>query len=32
LLKDAGGLPAYGNSRLAWDKGARFNHPHPESL
>jgi multimeric flavodoxin WrbA len=32
VLKDAGGLPAYGNSRVAWDKGARFNHPHPESL
>ncbi len=29
-LKEAGGLPAYGNSREAWDDGARFDHPNPE--
>ena len=27
MLKDAGGLPARGNSRTAWDKGERFGHP-----
>jgi multimeric flavodoxin WrbA len=30
MLKDAGGLPAYGNSRKDWDEGARFGHPNPE--
>ena len=30
LLKDAGGLPAHGNQRTAWDAGARFDHPNPE--
>ena len=30
MLKDAGGLPNEGNSRDAWDKGARFDHPNPE--
>lgn len=30
MLKDAGGLPAYGNSRKDWDDGARFDHPNPE--
>ena len=30
LLKDAGGIPARGNSRSAWDDGARFDHPGPE--
>jgi len=30
MLKDAGGLPDYGNSRRAWDDGARFDHPNPE--
>lgn len=30
MLKDAGGLPSEGNSRDAWDKGARFDHPNPE--
>ena len=28
MLTSAGGLPAYGNSREAWDDGARFDHPH----
>lgn len=31
LLKDAGGVPARGNSRRAWDDGARFDHPDPAS-
>lgn len=30
LLKRNGGLPAEGNSRRAWDDGARFDHPNPE--
>jgi multimeric flavodoxin WrbA len=30
MLKDAGGVPAYGNQRSAWDAGARFDHPNPE--
>ena len=30
MLKDAGGIPAYGNQRTAWDKGERFDHPNPE--
>uniref|UniRef100_UPI0035942646 flavodoxin family protein n=1 Tax=Parasphingorhabdus sp. TaxID=2709688 RepID=UPI0035942646 len=30
MLKNAGGLPDYGNSRRAWDDGARFDHPNLE--
>lgn len=30
MLKDQGGIPAYGNQRSAWDAGARFDHPNPE--
>ena len=30
LLAQAGGIPAEGNSRTAWDEGARFDHPDPE--
>ena len=30
ILKDAGGIPAEGNQRAAWDAGARFDHPNPE--
>lgn len=30
ILKDAGGIPAHGNQRTAWDKGERFDHPNPE--
>ena len=30
LLKDAGGLPAYGNQRPAWDAGEHFGHANPE--
>ena len=32
MLKDAGGIPAYGNQRAAWDKGERFDfeNPNPE--
>lgn len=30
MLAAAGGLPAYGNSRKAWDDGAQFDHPNPE--
>jgi multimeric flavodoxin WrbA len=29
LLKDAGGIPAHGNQRSAWDAGARFDFPNP---
>ena len=30
LLKDAGGIPVYGNQRSAWDAGARFDYENPE--
>ena len=30
MLKDAGGIPAYGNQRSAWDAGARFDFENPE--
>jgi hypothetical protein len=30
LLKGAGGIPAYGNQRSAWDAGARFDFANPE--
>ena len=30
MLKDAGGLPAHGNSRDLWDEGYRFDAPNPE--
>ncbi len=30
MLKDAGGVPAYGNQRSAWDAGARFDYENPE--
>ena len=30
MLKDAGGIPAYGNQRSEWDAGARFDFENPE--
>ena len=30
ILKDAGGVPAHGNQRTAWDAGEHFDHPNPE--
>jgi multimeric flavodoxin WrbA len=30
LLKDSGGIPAYGNQRSKWDAGARFDFENPE--
>ncbi len=30
MLKDAGGIPAYGNQRTEWDAGARFDYQNPE--
>jgi multimeric flavodoxin WrbA len=30
MLKDAGGFPAYGNQRPAWDAGTRFDLDNPE--
>jgi multimeric flavodoxin WrbA len=30
LLKDAGGLPSYGNDRRAWAAGTRFDYENPE--
>ncbi len=30
MLKDAGGVPAHGNQRSAWEAGCRFDHPNPE--
>jgi hypothetical protein len=30
MLKDAGGIPNYGNQPGAWKAGQRFDHPNPE--
>jgi multimeric flavodoxin WrbA len=30
MLKDAGGIPTYGNQRTAWNKGERFDFENPE--
>jgi multimeric flavodoxin WrbA len=30
MLKDAGGIPAHGNQRSAWDAGARFDFVNPD--
>ncbi len=30
MLKDAGGVPAYGNQRSKWEAGCRFDAPNPE--
>lgn len=30
MLKDAGGIPAHGNSRELWNQGCRFDAPNPE--
>ncbi len=30
MLKEAGGLPAYGNQRSKWDAGSRFDFENPE--
>ncbi|MBW3584035.1 MAG: NAD(P)H-dependent oxidoreductase [Euryarchaeota archaeon] len=30
ILKEAGGIPAYGNDRRAWKAGCRFDHENPE--
>jgi multimeric flavodoxin WrbA len=30
MLKDAGGIPAHGNQRSAWDAGCRSDFPNPE--
>ncbi len=30
MIKDAGGIPAHGNSPKEWDMGARFDFPNPE--
>ncbi|GAB4114609.1 MAG: NAD(P)H-dependent oxidoreductase [Gammaproteobacteria bacterium] len=30
ILKDAGGIPAHGNQRSAWEAGCRFDAPNPE--
>jgi len=30
MLKKAGGIPAFGNQRAAWDAGARFDYQNPE--
>lgn len=30
MLKDAGGVPAYGNQRDKWDAGTRFDFENPE--
>jgi multimeric flavodoxin WrbA len=30
MLKDAGGIPAHGNQRAAWDAGCRFDFVNPD--
>jgi multimeric flavodoxin WrbA len=30
MIKEAGGIPAYGNQRSKWDAGARFDYENPE--
>jgi multimeric flavodoxin WrbA len=30
MLKDAGGIPAYGNQPQEWEAGCRFDNPNPE--
>ncbi len=30
MLKDAGGIPAHGNQRSAWDAGCRSDFPNPD--
>lgn len=30
MLKDRGGMPAYGNQRSEWDAGCRWDQPNPE--
>lgn len=30
IIKDAGGVPAYGNQRSEWDAGCRFDFENPE--
>lgn len=30
MLKNAGGIPAFGNQRSSWDAGARFDFENPE--
>jgi len=30
MLKDAGGLPAHGNDRKAWQAGCRFGYSNPD--
>jgi multimeric flavodoxin WrbA len=30
MITDAGGIPAHGNQRAAWDAGARFDFPNPD--
>jgi multimeric flavodoxin WrbA len=30
MVTDAGGIPAHGNQRSAWDAGCRFDFPNPE--
>ena len=32
LLKDAGGVPAYGNQRHLWDAGTRFDFERPAAI
>jgi len=32
MLKRAGGIPAHGNQKRAWDEGERFGHPDPPQV
>jgi hypothetical protein len=31
MLRDAGGIPAYGNQRSEWDAGCRFDFDNPNT-
>ena len=30
IVRGAGGIPAHGNQRSAWDAGCRFDYPNPD--
>ncbi|MDH3509826.1 MAG: flavodoxin family protein [Gammaproteobacteria bacterium] len=30
MIRTAGGIPAHGNQRAAWDAGCRFDYPNPD--
>ncbi len=30
MLRDAGGIPVYGNQRAGWEAGCRFDYDNPD--